>query len=454
MWRFLSNRYIYDGVSGRLFKSDPEQFSLVREAVERYQDQFSTIEFEGLGRYSKTRQENKRPNLSNDQHDFRHIVIVLTEKCNLTCAYCPYPTDPTRSHHLQGKYHSNSDIDKIVEFLKQSVRPATTLSFYGGEPLYRFKDMERIVRELHASIPEWQKRWSFTTNLTVFSEKIADFLIDCGAVMLVSLDGPKYIHDAKRIMFNGMSSFDKVIANLEFIKTHHEGFYKTCVGINAVISTTDFDDIDHFFGNHFSDLALIRFSVVQEFEGNGVDRPSVNNIKEQLESWATRRLSTLEQLDDLSKFPLLLDFCRKNFLPIMSRSNVQNERKRFTSCQPGEKLVINSDMTFGVCEKTERIAQGSVSSGFSGCDDVASQFADMLKDRCRYCFASPMCSVCYATIWDGKELSRPRLDAYCSDFRGRMDRLLSLYVELRERFDNFDERFRQLSAEGMEVFED
>jgi len=454
MWKFLANNYVYDGVAGRLFKLDANMFAEVYKSIETHKEQYQTIEFPGLGRYSNARHENATPSLSRGRSHFRHIVVVLTEKCNLACSYCPYPADETRSHHMGGKFHSASELNNIIKFLAQNIESDTTLSFYGGEPLLRFKDMERVVESLAALRTDWQGRFSLTSNFTFYSDNIGAYLANSKAVMLLSIDGPKHTHDSKRIMFSGQSSFDKATNNIQRLKASHPEFYRTRVGINSVISTTNFNEIDEFFKEHFSEVSLIRFSVVQNFDTNNIGFDEIGGIKLALEVWATERLLSLSSVEALAYSPLALDFARKTLQPIMSRANVSFEQKRFTSCQPGDKLVINSDLSFGVCEKTERISQGSIQAGFTGSDAVALEFSTMLENRCKYCFASPMCSVCYATIWDGTKLSRERLDRYCNDFRSRTRRILEVYVKLRDKFENFDQRISAIMAEGTVQFND
>jgi uncharacterized protein len=454
MWHFLPHNYIYDGLTGRLLKLDTTVFEGVRNAIEKYQSTASEIAISELGTYAKTRHENADPVLSHGVTKLRHIVIVLTEQCNLACSYCPYPADPSRTHHVGGKHFSTEELDRILEFLRKEVKPFTTLSFYGGEPLFQFRHLRRVIENLRSERPDWTARFSLTSNLTVYTDEIGRFLDDSGAVMLVSIDGPKTVHDANRVMFNGQSSHERALRNLRRIRAKHPDFYKKRLGINAVISSTDFDEIDGFFKDYLSDVGLIRFSVVQPTQFNGVKKSGVADVKMALESWCAARLQALCDLEEVRQSPLLRDFMRKTFTPVLSRANVADGRKRFTSCQPGEKLVINSDLTFGVCEKTERLSQGSVLSGFSGSDDAAERFAKMLQDRCRKCFAAPMCSVCYATIWDGTDLCRKKLDDYCTDFRGRTARTLGLYVELRERFPDFDARISAVLGEGLDNFSD
>jgi His-Xaa-Ser system radical SAM maturase HxsB len=66
-----------------------------------------------------------------------------------------------------------------------------------------------------------RKNLSFVlcTNLTLVDNDILEFLKKHDILISTSLDGPKHIHDANRIMRNGQSSYDMFIKKLELTRS-------------------------------------------------------------------------------------------------------------------------------------------------------------------------------------------------------------------------------------------
>lgn len=111
-------------------------------------------------------------------------VVNLTNQCNNACPYCFVC--------FQEDFMEYSTAKDTVEFLLKNViaqknveKP--TFAFFGGEPLLAF---DKIIKPL---IIEYGDRinWSITTNGTLLTEEIIDFLADNDVSVLLSWDGLK-----------------------------------------------------------------------------------------------------------------------------------------------------------------------------------------------------------------------------------------------------------------------
>ena len=80
--------------------------------------------------------------------------------------------------------------------------------------------------------------FNITTNATLLTENIVDFLVENNFQILVSLDGPKETHDLSR-QFAGSDEgcFNKLMDNLKFFQLKYPEFYKNRVSFNSVILT-------------------------------------------------------------------------------------------------------------------------------------------------------------------------------------------------------------------------
>lgn len=430
MWTFPHKNYMYDGLSGRLIRLSEDTIDAIKTLVSEHPNE--PIVIEGLTRNKEARAENLRPIAPNGNIDPVHIKVVITEQCNLCCSYCPYPEAEERAHTPFAKGLSEDKINSIIQLIIANAKSNTILSFYGGEPLFRFKDIELISDSVKSHRPDWGGALSLTSNMTAFSTKIAKFLSENKVVLVASIDGPKSIHDLNRVHYTGRGTFSQVIENMKRLRDYDPEYYQSRVGINAVVTTTNFNEIDEFFATEFPDICSIRFSIAKNSGALKVDRGA---IRDRLYDWVVTKFLSCSSVTEINRSPLLKDFIRNYLVPVIDRKCVQDGRKAFTSCLPGSHLIINTDMSVGVCERTEGLSIGTIGAGITlNTDDIANSFADLLEKRCRFCFAAPTCAICYAVIWDGRGLSKEKLDAYCDSYRGEVERYLEIYTHLRERF--------------------
>ncbi len=130
-----------------------------------------------------------------------NIYISPLELCNLNCKYCY--TNKTKS------ILTNSQILKFIDKYSSYLRESCSLNlasvlFCGGE-VFALKDFPSLINQLSSQN-------IFSSIITNGTLDILDQVQDPNSVqLLVSLDGPKHIHDANR----GPGNFDK---SINFIK--------------------------------------------------------------------------------------------------------------------------------------------------------------------------------------------------------------------------------------------
>lgn len=133
-------------------------------------------------------------------------TIVITQRCNLSCDYCYVPKRPaTMSRQIAGK---------IVEFAYRHAPPGEPIhfGFFGGEPLLEFDAVKTVTQliEDHRSFDPGQVTMTVVTNGTVFSDEIADFIVDHKIGFGISCDGAPGVHDRFRRYPGGAGSLETV----------------------------------------------------------------------------------------------------------------------------------------------------------------------------------------------------------------------------------------------------
>lgn len=123
------------------------------------------------------------------------IALTLTERCNLNCVYC-YEHD--KDYTVMSLDTAKNAIEK--HFVDSDAYDEIEINFHGGEPFLEFDRLKEISEWV------WQQQWPkpyhmfATTNGTVITTAIKDWLIKHRSQFIVglSLDGTKAMHDINR----------------------------------------------------------------------------------------------------------------------------------------------------------------------------------------------------------------------------------------------------------------
>lgn len=150
------------------------------------------------------------------------VKLVINLDCNLACQYC-------FEGQRKGKFYMTQEMtDRFVEFVKKwterlegrTCEEKIIITFYGGEPL--------LSLDLIAYISEKIKNLAkgngieyvayMVTNGTLLTPRVVERLMPLslgGAV--VTLDGPREVHDRFRPFVSGRGSFDAIVKNLSAV---------------------------------------------------------------------------------------------------------------------------------------------------------------------------------------------------------------------------------------------
>lgn len=136
------------------------------------------------------------------------LVFNLAHDCNLKCRYC---------YAEGGNYGGGRELmspevaRQAVDFLLQEAadRKELQITLFGGEPLLNFPVIKATVAYARQACGEQGKAVSFslTTNGTLLTDEVIDFLIEESIGVSVSMDGPPEIHDHWRPLPGGGGSY-------------------------------------------------------------------------------------------------------------------------------------------------------------------------------------------------------------------------------------------------------
>ena len=165
----------------------------------------------------------------------RNVTFQITDDCCLNCSYC-YQIHKGHRKMTQETAKKAVDLlfkmydeDKIDAFINKNTH-GIILDFIGGEPFMNVEIMDYIVEYFIDKCVELEHEWlcnfriSFATNgILYFEEKVQNFLKKYNQFisMTVSIDGPKEIHDACRVDYDGNGSFDRAYKAMHHYKEHY-----------------------------------------------------------------------------------------------------------------------------------------------------------------------------------------------------------------------------------------
>lgn len=162
---------------------------------------------------------------SDKKANCRSVTLQVTDDCCLNCSYC-YQINKKHNMMTIGTakkiidllfkmYDDNKEDDFINHHTKGIV-----LEFIGGEPFMNIEVIEYATQYFFNKCVEKQHIWLMnsiiqisTNGMLYFNERVQKYIKRYKELLsiTITLDGPKELHDACRVDYNGNGSFDTVI---------------------------------------------------------------------------------------------------------------------------------------------------------------------------------------------------------------------------------------------------
>lgn len=156
----------------------------------------------------------------------RHFTLLIkpySYACNLRCRYCFYSAETKAADVGKPTKMSEKTMRNLVTTYYESSQPPYSFAFQGGEPLLTgVAFYETFVDVINSIMPKGTSvSFAFQTNGTLINDTWIAFFKKTRALLGVSIDGDKELHDAHRIDALGEGSFEKAYAN--FNRLREEG---------------------------------------------------------------------------------------------------------------------------------------------------------------------------------------------------------------------------------------
>ena len=164
------------------------------------------------------------------------VGIQPTLFCNLNCSYCFVPEEDRRTT----KKITLELVEQIAQRIFGSglVDGPFTVAWAASEPLsvsIDFYEKAFAILEKY-NVTKTKIVHSFTTNATLITEDWCHFFAKHDIYLAVSVDGPEFLHDRRRVMRNGEGTHKRVLKGIRLLRKHNIAF--------ATISVLSYDCLD------------------------------------------------------------------------------------------------------------------------------------------------------------------------------------------------------------------
>lgn len=405
----------------------------------------------------------------------RKFCLEVTQDCNFRCLYCPFTVETKGRVHA--KVHMTREIatkaidyyfdrytrlySRVPESKRETLleRAAPTLAWYGGEPLLRFG----LVRDslAHFAQKPWdqnQRRrinYSLTTNFSIFSDEIAEFLTSHRVLLYVSLDGPESENDKNRTFVGGGGTFKRVFGNLQKLKARDPEYFTNCVVIQSVAAdNVNVSACASFFkgvgdslsgrlglGRYRPGVVSKRGSVVcgaelERAKLQATFSSSVASFAEQLSS--VRDLTELEAARSANAwFNGQLAQLKGFFGMAESPRPCSQVRRGMITCPMGfDHLYVSADGGFHMCHLTDgTVGIGDVNRGVDHSlimQRYLQYNSSWNNAQCRSCWIIDLCELCAAVLSKEEQFFRPT-PTECECLRLSAEQAMCNYLSLCDR---------------------
>jgi len=360
------------------------------------------------------------------------LILEGTQDCNMRCSYCIYG-----GGYLGERNHNGWDMSPEIAFNSveyflahsEEKKPFRFISFYGGEPLVNFNLLERVVSSFQGAP---RLRFGISTN-GLLLERYADFLKENNVSVVVSLDGPKEVHDKNRLTLGGKPTFEQVIRGVSAMGP--DSISKGSMAFSSTIThKDDFKKSYEFFRDNFRGC-VARMEFVKGYDriGNPGERLYLEeeNIGKMFQDYKEGIITG----DSVNTLRFLFDDMFKRIL-VRPRDYSGGEINPGRTCLPGaRKLFCKPDGKFYICEKLgyDSFEIGSTEKGIDK-DKVFKLmefFMHVSQEECSNCPLTQLCNVCIPVSGLSQgEFSSERYKKSCATKEKNIKMFLGMYVDL------------------------
>lgn len=378
------------------------------------------------------KREKKRsltPNLKN-------LVLEVTQNCNFRCTYCPSSGEYYNQPRKHSKHKMSKDIAfRSIDFFLNNSYSDPEISFYGGESLLE----KKLINECMGYARSIKSNVAFRiqTNGFLLDKKFFKNIKDFNVNVDVSIDGPKEIHDAHRLLPSGNGTFDKINKNLLQLGQVDRDYIIRKFSLAITLhSTKNLDEIANFVSKHpiFNKLRVritrVSYLGIKEEKRKTIERLSsskdLDGVRNRYVKMYSENKWRYLNVEHALLFPILRLIIKRR--PLKSPFYLKK------ICPIGNwRLFVDINGNFHACERGYILPIiGNIKKGFdiNKVIEMESNFSSASKP-CYKCWALGMCNACWVDIYNSPNLVDQKTKIQiCRRKKKRLTEGLKLYARI------------------------
>ncbi|PEP90435.1 radical SAM/SPASM domain-containing protein [Bacillus toyonensis] len=437
-FKMSDKKYLYNTVNNTVFEIDslildilknkgksPNELQKIFKGKYTHKEILEAIENMEEG-YIISTEHNKK--VIDKSQDFKHegklsaLTLFMIQECNLRCTYC---------YGEEGEYHDKGRMNEkvafaAVDYLLKRSKPGLkdlTLIFFGGEPLLNFSLIQKTVQYALEKGKEHNKnfRFSMTTNGTLITPKIREFLEKNKISVQISIDGNEKTHNFNRFYKGGQGSYDIVVERTKEMREANRLTARGTVTPAELDLSASFEHLEHLGFNsialspaaytlsdkHYKILTKGMVGLVDKFR---------SLIMEMDYKQALKMSNVVGMLNKIHQGGIKSHFCgaATNFLAVDVRGNLY----------PCHRFVSEKDYALGNIFEMDSTAN---QQRFIEDAHVKN------RNTCSTCWARNICAggCHHENLAATKNMQEPPIN-YCKMTKTFIDAVMKLYVELTQ----------------------
>ena len=323
------------------------------------------------------------------------LTLQVTKDCNFACRYCTFSCNSNMARNHEKTNMPWNIAKRCIDFLysHSSDMNTVTISFYGGEPLLNYELITQVVEYSEKLFQSKRVDFVMTTNGSILTDKMIDFLAEHRFLLTLSFDGPPDIQNYHRkFLTNGEGTHDLVYRNIMRLKARKPDYYNSFVSMNPVVFYDE--DKEQILEYHMDRFGLPKKRItLRDATMNGIDYiPSHIGDK-----------SKKTDNDILEVFPEELEDTFRNIYN--NKENVSTIWHHNGPCVPSVRMIFaDVNGCFYPCEKCpeeDYFLIGDINNGLKMNKIIdLMNIGKMSIKKCQTCWAMRFCNICSIRCYD------------------------------------------------------
>lgn len=448
--------YLYDTNTNQLIKIPNEFYVGLQEYVHTGISSDEVMKYANALKKEGFLSNNRPTKMGHPESDFmkfhldtniEQMTLQVTQQCNFRCSYCTYaPKDIEYQRQHSAKRMSLETALKAVDFFAEhSVsRERVALGFYGGEPLLELKLIKKVVEYAEELFDGKDLVFPVTTNGSLFTKDVVEFIGEHNFNVLISLDGTPEIHNrSRKFAATGEGTYEEIARNLRYVQENYPDLYKK-LSFNIVIDPRySCGDMHEMFTYHplFADSNVNSTLISDEGSMEHVtpsdqymDENSIYMFKALM---AQKNRYPQEKTSKISAGTIggRIERLKRSMKPSKA---LPVKMSHSGPCIPGQRRVfVTVDGDLFPCERVSETSEatriGNIDDGFD--IEKARKILNIVQltpEECKNCWAIRHCMQCVRACDNNGELSRELKLYNCARVRNEIEESFKEYLLYKE----------------------